>query len=655
MEQHSSSADRAVAQPWQPRPAHFEGAHVLELARRFGAADYDALLALSKQKPDVYWKEAIDFLGIAWERMPDAYVDLSRGKEFPRWFPGGKLNWVDTVLAYAGNPATAGTAAIVDEGEDGSVRRVTFAELAVLVRRFAAGLRKAGLRRGDRVGLLMDNGIEATVSLLSLAYMGAVAVPLFSGFGHEAVVSRLEPSGAKAVVATTGFSRRGRYVDMQAVVQEARKQLPSIGTVIWKSAPGISIPEGDIEWNAVAAAEDDRRPAEIMDPMDPFMVVYTSGTTGKPKGPMHTHGGFPLRIAHDSAVHFNVGAGDVFCWPADMGWIAGTLVLATALLRGATLVLYSGAPDFPDWSRMSKLIADHGITHYGSAPTLIRGLAANEALALKNDRSTLQLLITAGEVIDAEHFLWFQNRFAGNGSPVINYTGGTEVSGALLSSVQVKPIAPGGFNTSSPGIDVTVTDSAGNPIVGEVGELVIREPFVGMTASFWQDDARYLDSYWNTIPGVWVHGDLAVKTPEGGFVMMGRSDDTLKVAGKRLGPAEVEEVVLELDEVSEAAAIGVSDPVKGQKLIVFLIPRPGFAGDPGALAKRAADAVGSRLGKPFKPSRVHVVGEMPKTRSGKIMRRLIRQAYAGEKLGDLSSLDNPGALDTIAALATPES
>ncbi|MBM0206456.1 AMP-binding protein [Micromonospora sp. STR1s_5] len=347
---------------------------------------------------------------------------------------------------------------------------------------------------------------------------------------------------------------------------------------------------------------------------------------------------------------FQPGPRDVFCWPADMGWIAGALVLCTALMRGATLVLYSGAPDFPDWSRMSRLIADHRVTHYGLVPDPHPRSCGNEAMALKHDRSTLRLLVTAGEVIDAEHFLWFQNRFAGNGSPLVNYTGGTEVSGALLSSVQVKPIAPGGFNTSSPGIDVTVTDAAGNPVVGEVGELVIREPFIGMTASFWHDDERYLDTYWHTIPGVWVHGDLAVKTADGGFVMMGRSDDTLKVAGKRLGPAEVEEVVLELDDVSEAAAVGVQDPVKGQKLIVFIIPMPTIVGDRADLAKRAADAVGDRLGKPFTPSRVYLVGELPKTRSGKIMRRLIRQAYSGDKLGDLSSLDNPSALDAIAAL-----
>ena len=311
-----------------------------------------------------------------------------------------------------------------------------------------------------------------------------------------------------------------------------------------------------------------------MDPNDPFMIIYTSGTTGKPKGAVHTHGGFPLKIAHDSAVHFDVKSGDVFCWPADMGWIAGTLVMASALMRGATLVCYDGAPDFPDWSRMSRLIERHRITHFGSAPTLIRGLAANERIALQGDMSTLRLLITAGEGIDPEHFGWYQRSFGSGDCPVINYTGGTEVSGALLSSVVVKPIHPSAFNTASPGVEVDVVDAEGHPLVDAVGELVVRKPFIGMTQSFWQDDERYLNTYWRTIPGVWVHGDLAMRKPGEGFYLLGRSDDTIKLAGKRLGPAEIEEVLLELPAIAEVAAIGVDDPVKGQKLVVFLVATP---------------------------------------------------------------------------------
>ena len=632
---------------WYPSAKHIENAHVTALARKLGLKDYASMLAYSAARPADYWEQANDFLAIRWSKPPKGYVDLSRGIELPAWFPGGELNWVETILQYADNGVTKDRWAIIAEQEDGTSHSVRYSDLRSLVRRCAAGLCQAGIRRGDRVGLLCENGVEATLSVLALSYIGAIVAPLFSGFGEDAIVSRLEASGARGLIATTGFSRRGRPVDIASAIGSALARLPAIDTVIWKRGSVGAVPEGGLIWDQLADTSDDGTPAVIMSANDPFMVIYTSGTTGKPKGAVHTHGGFPLKIAHDSAVHFDVGPGDVFCWPTDMGWIAGTLVLASALLRGATLVCYDGAPDYPDWSRMSRVIERHGVTHYGSAPTLIRGLAANTPLSLAGDRSKVELLITAGEVIDPDHFTWFRRNFAPEGCPLINYTGGTEVSGALLSSVVVKPIAPSGFNTASPGVDVAVVDEAGRPVTGVVGELAVRAPFVGMTQSFWQDDARYLETYWSTIPGMWIHGDLALQSAGGEFIMMGRSDDTLKVAGKRLGPAEVEELVIELPEVSEAAAIGVDDAVKGERLVVFVVPVPGWGNDQEGLAASITSRVEQRLGKPFKPSNVHVVTQLPKTRSSKVMRRVIKRICCELPLGDLSALDNPASLDEI--------
>jgi acetyl-CoA synthetase len=639
---------------WQPGPRELQGAGIVQLMRALGVPTYDALMRVSLAEPKRYWDTVMRECAIVWDAPTKDYVDLARGPEFPSWFPGGRLNWVSTIYGWARNATTAGRKAVIAEHEDGSVSALTYAELETRVQDFAAGLARLGVKQGDRIGLLMENGIEATISLLAIVHLGALAVPLFSGFGVDAIVARLSAAEARMVIASTGFSRRARRVNVQAALRDAWRQLPLLEHVVWKRAEGETAQDSrDLDWRETASAAAGQGTAPVsVTPDTPFMVIYTSGTTGKPKGVVHVHGSFPIKIAHDSLIHFDVKPGDVYCWPADMGWIAGTLVLGCALLRGATLVCYDGAPDYPDWSRMSRLVERHKVTHFGSAPTLIRGMASHESVALAGNRSTVRLLITAGEGIAPEHFIWFQNRFGDGTAPVVNYTGGTEVSGALLASVPIRPIPPGGFNTVSPGVAVDVIDPSGNSVTGTVGELAIRAPFVGMTQSFWRDDERYLDTYWRTVPGIWVHGDLALRTPEGNFFMMGRSDDTLKVAGKRLGPAEVEEVVLELSDVAEAAAIGIDDAEKGQKLVVFIVARPGSGMTPEQLQGTVAEHVGKRLGKPFRPSRVHVLGQLPKTRSSKIMRRVIRSAYCGLPTGDLSSLDNPAAIEEVRAAAT---
>ncbi|AET94087.1 AMP-dependent synthetase and ligase (plasmid) [Burkholderia sp. YI23] len=639
---------------WQPGERELQNAGIVTLMRALDVRSYDELMRVSIAEPERYWQTVMRECAIAWDVPPTGYADLSRGPQFPSWFPGGRLNWVNTIYAWARRPATAQQKAVVAEREDGSVSALTYAELEQRVRDFAAGLARHGVKEGDRIGLLMENGVEATISLLAIVHLGALVVPLFSGFGVDAIVARLSAAEARFVIASTGFARRTKRVNVEGALRDAWRQLPLLEHVVWKRAEGETAQdERDLDWQETSVAAQGRgTDAVTVTPDTAFMVIYTSGTTGKPKGVVHTHGSFPIKVAHDSLVHFDVHPGDVYCWPADMGWIAGTLVLGCALLRGATLVCYDGAPDYPDWSRMSRVVERHRITHFGSAPTLIRGMASHEALALAGDRSTVRLLITAGEGIAPEHFNWFLQRFGDGTAPVINYTGGTEASGALLASVPIRPIPPSGFNTVSPGVAADVVNAEGESVTGVVGELAMRAPFVGMTHSFWRDDERYLETYWQTIPGIWVHGDLALRTPEGNYFMMGRSDDTLKVAGKRLGPAEVEEVVLELADVSEAAAIGVADADKGQKLVVFVVPKPDASVVAAELTSIVSAHVDKRLGRPFRPGCVHVVAQLPKTRSSKIMRRVIRSVYCGLPPGDLSSLDNPAALDEVRSAAS---
>ncbi|MCW2241811.1 AMP-binding protein [Azospirillum canadense] len=638
-----------VERVWKPSQELVLQSNITALQTLLGVKDYEALLRTSLNEPETYWRTVLAYCQTVWSRDFDRYADLSRGNEFPKWFPEGELNWVDSVLAWADRPETAQRNAVVAERESGEITALTFPELRSKVRSFAAGLQAAGIQRGDRVGLLMEGGIEATVSLLAVAYIGAIVVPLFSGFGAEAIISRLDACSAKALIATTGFHRRGKRIDTSQAILEAKARLPGLERLILKGEDAADMP-GALDWADVAATPDSGQPAERMSPNDPFMVIFTSGTTGKPKGAVHTHGGFPLKVVHDSAVHLDARPGDTFLWPVDMGWVGGAMVIAASLLRGATLVCYDGAPDFPDWSRMARLIERHRVTHFGVAPTLIRGLAANPDVSTQGDLSSIRILVTAGEAIDPETFLWHQENFGGGRAPLINFTGGTEASGALLSSVIVRPIHPAGFNAVPPGVEIAVVGPSGEPVVDAVGELAILRPFVGMTQSFWRDDERYLETYWRTVPGLWIHGDLALQTSDGHFFMRGRSDDTLKLAGKRLGPAEVEDVLLELDAVKEAAAIGVDDATKGQKLVVFVVVDG--AGEHAAPLEQAIAAhVEQRLGRPFRPARVHIVGDLPKTRTTKVMRRMIRSAYCGLPVGDTTALANPSALDEVAAAA----
>jgi acetyl-CoA synthetase len=630
---------------WQPSSDYLDRSQIRKLLDRFNVSQFDELYDLSISEPERYWKQVTEFCGIRWSKAYEKYCDTSRGAAFPSWFVGGELNWVDTILD---NQEAKDRTAIIAENENGRSRIVTYRELGDEVRGFAAGLLASGVKRGDRVGLLVENGVEANVSLLSIAYIGAVVVPLFSGFGVDAIADRLTLCDARALIATSGFHRRGRFVSTVETIAAVRERVPALELLILKSAVDESATARKIgfdfvEWNSLRLAPGKAPPSARMSPNDPFMVIFTSGTTGKPKGAVHVHGGFPVKLAHDAVVHFNVGPGDVFCWPADMGWIAGSIMLCSALLRGATLVCYDGAPDYPDWSRMGSLIERYRATHFGSTPTLIRGLAANEETALRPDISSIRMLMTAGEAIAPEHFDWFQQNFGRGECPLINYTGGTEVSGGLLSSVVVKPIVSGGFNARSPGVAVDVVDPAGKPLTGEVGELAIFAPFVGMTSSFWKDDARYLETYWQNIDGMWIHGDLALRTPDDHYFILGRSDDTIKVAGKRVGPAEVEEILAKIDGVVEAAVIGADDPVKGQVLVAFLICRDA----PNNVREVAATMIQEGFGRPFAPRAVFVVPDLPKTRSLKILRRVIRSIYSGAPAGDLTSLVNPDVVPTI--------
>ncbi len=383
-----------------------------------------------------------------------------------------------------------------------------------------------------------------------------------------------------------------------------------------------------------------------------MMIIYTSGTTGRPKGAVHTHCGFPIKAVQDMWHGLDLHPDETLFWMTDMGWMMGPWEVFGTLLLGATMMLYDGAPDFPGPNRVWKLCADHKVTALGISPTLIRALRRHgDEIVHRHDLSLLRKFASTGEPWNPDPWMWlFQN--VGRGKlPIINYSGGTEISGGIVMGNVLTPMKPCAFSGPLPGMAADVVDENGKSVRSKVGELVIREPWIGMTRGFWRDRQRYFETYWSRWPDTWVHGDWAAIDGDGLWYILGRSDDTIKVAGKRIGPAEVESILVAHAQVSEAAAIGVPDPIKGEALVCFCVLKKNAAEDAG-LANELKKKVANELGKALAPHEILFVADIPKTRNAKVMRRLVRAAYIGEKLGDTSALENPGALEEIARFKT---
>jgi acetyl-CoA synthetase len=641
---------------WFPTPEYIERSRLRRFCADVGLNSPEALQDWAAQDPGRYWDAAVRFLGFRWSRPYEQALDLSAGKPWARWFVGGGFNWADNALDRWVDAGRGAETALVWEGDDGAVRRLSWDELLAETNRAAAALRALGVAKGDRVGVFLPMLPETAVALLALAKLGAIVLPMFSGFGAEAMANRLRDGGATLLICADGARRRGQTIPMKTVADEAAALATTVEALLVVRRTGEDVPwtaGRDAWWHEALAAAPDGFAAEPTAADDPSMVIYTSGTTGRPKGAVHVQAGFMVKAAHDLAVCFDVGPGDTLFWLTDLGWMMGPWLIGGGLLLGATVVLFEGTPDFPKPDRLWKLVADHRITHLGLAPTAIRSLmGTGESWPRGRDRSSLRVLGSTGETWNPGPWRWFFDEVGEGRCPVINYSGGTETGGGIVGCDVLHSIVPCGFTGPVPGMIADVVDEQGQPLRGAVGELVVRQPWVGMTAGFWNDSERYLDTYWRRFDGVWVHGDWAEIDPNGAWFIRGRSDDTLKVAGKRVGPAEVESAATAHPAVQEAAAIGVPHPVKGECVVVFCVPRPGVAAD-DRLAEEVRRTIAHNLGAALRPERVHWVRDLPKTRNAKIMRRVIRAAYLGLPAGDTTALENPAAVAEIAALGHP--
>ena len=633
---------------WVPAPALVRDANLTRFMQHVGVTGITELHARAEADPAWFWEAVVRDLDWPFPRPWEQVLDLSRGKAWATWFTGATTN-LALACVDRWRDADPARPALFWEGEDGAVRRYTYAELADEAERAASGLRALGVDAGSRVGIFLPMLPETVVALYALAKLGAVAVPMFSGYGPEAVATRLRDAGASFLITADGFLRRGRRIPMKEVADQASDLTPEFRRMVVVRRLGGPVPwnaDRDVSWDACLAGG--REKTRAVDTETPALILYTSGTTGRPKGAVHPHAGFPLKAAQDLSHCFDLKPQDRLFWFTDMAWMMGPWAVYGSMAVGASLVMYEGSPDHPGPDRLWDVVERHRVTVLGLSPTVIRALMGRGEEPVKaHDLRTLRILGSTGEPWNPDPWWWYFRVVGGGRCPIINYSGGTEVSGGIVSTLPILPLRPMAFHGPVPGMAARVLLADGGPApTGEVGELAVLEPWPGMTRGFVGDSERYVETYWSRFPDVWVHGDWAVVDEAGDWFILGRSDDTIKVAGKRLGPAEAESAAVAVAGVREAAAIGAPHAVKGEVLVLFCIPQDS-AVPTADLASQVTAEVERRLGRALRPDAVHIVEDLPRTRNGKIVRRAVRAAYLRGDPGDLSSVDNPDSLRAI--------
>ena len=672
---------------WRPEDhAWTRDSHVARFMRTRGIKTLAELRQASVHCYQWFWDEALRDMGVEWSQRYTQLRDIERGFPWTRWFVGGEINvtfnCVDRHIRDGHGDETA-LYYEADSGRPEEARRVTFKELADQVNRCALALRAAGVHRGDSIGLFAPMQVPTVVVLFATMKLGARFVPIFCGYGEPALRERLTLCEAKILFACGTLTQRGKPTDTGAIARAAAAQVPSLTRIVWTDTVdwtdflGSAIcvvgeqtpPDGarprasrhpwERRHGRAGYVSPDLIPCEPTAAEDPCLILFTNGTTGRPMGTVHTHAGCLAQMGKEVRYAFDARPGEPFFWITDIGWMMGPWEIIGCLLYRTPVVLFDGAPNFPTSDRIWEICEKLGVVTLGCSPTLVRQLmrAADGRGPSHYNLSKLRILGATGEVWDEASYRWYFEQVGGGRCPVMNISGGTEIVGCHLQPYPLDSLKPCSLGGPALGMDVDVyTDDGKSAPPGTMGHLVCKQPAPSMTKSFLHDDARYLETYFNRFPGVWYHGDWAKVDEDGQWFLFGRTDDTFKVAGNRVDPGEVEDALTSHPAVSEAAVIGIPDEIKGTALVCFVVPKMSgveTAATSSASVQRDEQTeltahVARQLGKPLAPKLVFRVAALPKTRSGKIVRAAMTRAYLGQPAGDLSSVEDPQALEAIA-------
>ncbi|BFH72303.1 AMP-binding protein [Sulfurisphaera javensis] len=601
---------------WFPTKEWVEESNVYSFMIENNLEKLRDFISYTYEKPEEFWDKFVKLIRLKFYSMYDRVLDLSQGKQWPKWFINGKLNIGDQI-------PDSSEVFIKWMDEKGNTRTLTYNEVYQDAKAVSSWLKKLGLKKGDTVGIYMPMIPEIVPIFLGIARAGMIVVPLFSGFGKEPIKVRAEDSEMKVIFTVDMTIRKGKEIN-------PLENLEGIKVTKVVIERGGNREKDSVSFSEVLRTAGDG--LEITDSEDPFMIIYTSGTTGKPKGCVHTHDGFPIKASADVYFQFDMKKGETLMWVTDLGWMMGPWAILSSLLLKGKIGMIEG---YANYSLVTKFIEDMKVDILGLSASLIRAFKSE----IEKGKLDVRIVGNTGEPIDYESWKWLYEAVKG---PIINYSGGTEISGGILGNYVINEIKPTAFNGFSPGIQADIFDENGRHAPANVeGELVILSVWPGMTRGFWKDKERYINTYWSKWENVWVHGDLAYYDEMGFYYIVGRSDDTIKVSGKRIGPAEVEQVINSYQGVIESACVGIPDPMKGEVIMCFAVTNTKV--DKAELMRYAE----KMLGKAIAPKDIVFVKELPKTRNAKIMRRLIRALILGKPIGDVSALDNPTSLEEI--------